>query len=76
MAVMNRAELKKLWSRSRTDPKFRRLLLALLAALVCVKSTTKERLAACELAHFTLLKAGGSGRCDLRRILKAAGWEF
>ncbi len=76
MAVMNRAELKKLWSRTRTDSQFHRLLLALLAALVWVKSTTKERLTACELAHFILVKAGPSGQRDLKRILKAAGWEF
>jgi hypothetical protein len=56
--MMNRAELKKLWNRSKTDPKFRRLLLAMQAALVWVSSTAKDRLAACALADFTLRKAG------------------
>jgi len=73
---MNRAQLKKLWKRAKTDPQFRRLLLAMLASLVWVQSTTKDQLKACALAEFTLKKAGALGRRDLRRILKAAGWEF
>lgn len=73
---MNRAQLKKLWNRSKTDPKFRRLLLAMLAALVTEPSPAKDQLAACALADFTLRKAGAGGRRDLRRRLKANGWEF
>ena len=76
MAVMNRAELERFWSRSKTDPRFRRLLLAMLAALAAVPSTQRDQLAARALANFTLRKAGPSGRRDLRRRLKAAGWEF
>jgi len=73
---MNRVELKKLWRRSKTDPKFRRLLLAMLSALVWVPSTPSDQFAVCALADYTLRKAGASGRRELRRRLKAAGWEF
>lgn len=73
---MNRAELKKLWTRSQKDPKFRRLLLAMLAALVAVPSNPRDQLKACVLADYTLRKAGQAGRRDLRRRLKAMGWEF
>jgi hypothetical protein len=73
---MNRAEFKQLWNRSKTDSTFRRLLLAMLAILVTVPSTTKDWLAVCALADFTLRKAGAAGRRDLRRRLKAMGWEF
>ncbi|HTC63837.1 MAG TPA: hypothetical protein VK709_13415 [Candidatus Saccharimonadales bacterium] len=73
---MDQTELKKLWNRSQKDPKFRRLLLAMLAALVCVPSPAKDQIAARELADFTLRKAGAAGRQDLRRRLKANGWEF
>ena len=71
---MNRAQLKRLWNRSKTDPKFRRLLLAMLAALVTVQSNPRDQLAACALADFTLRKAGAAGRRDLRRRLKATVW--
>jgi hypothetical protein len=73
---MNRKELKRLWNRSKTDPKFRRLLLAMLAALVCVPSNPRVQSKACALADFTLRKAGPAGRRDLRRRLTAMGWEF
>jgi hypothetical protein len=76
MEIMNRTELKKLWERSKTDPKFHRLLLALLAALVTVPASTRDQLAACALADYTLRKAGPAGRRELRRILKNHGWEF
>jgi hypothetical protein len=58
------------------DRKFRRLLLAMLGALVWVNSKRRDQLAACELADHILRKAGPSKRRDLRRRLKAAGWEF
>ena len=61
MKRMNRAQLKRLWNRSKTDPKFHRLLLAMLSSLVSVPSQPKEQLAACELAHFILVKAGAAG---------------
>jgi hypothetical protein len=35
--IMKRTELKKLWVRSKRNKKFRRLLLAMLAALVWVQ---------------------------------------
>jgi hypothetical protein len=70
---MNRAELQKLWERSKTDPKFRRLLLAMLAVLVSVPSKSGDQLAACALADFTLRKAGAAGRREMRRRLRAAG---
>jgi hypothetical protein len=73
---MNRAQLKRLWNRSQKDPQFRRLLLAMLAALATVPSPAKDPLAACALADFTLRKAGAAGRRDLRRILKNNAWEF
>jgi len=73
---MNRAQLKKLWKRSKTDRKFRRLLLAMLAALVCGPSNPRDQSKACALADFTLKKAGAGGRRELRRILKDRGWEF
>jgi hypothetical protein len=73
---MNRAQLKKQWTRSKTDPKFRRLLLAMLAALVCVPSNPRDQSKACVLADFTLKKAGAGGRRELRQILKNNGWEF
>ena len=74
--IMNRVELKRLWKRSKTERKFRRLLLALLSALVWTKSTPRDQLAACALADYTLRKAGAAGRRDLRRRLAAMGWEF
>ena len=52
------------------------MLLAMLAALVTVPSTAEDRLAACALADFTLRKAGAAGRHDLKRRLRAWGWEF
>ncbi len=73
---MNQKELKRFWRRSKTDPKFHRLLLAMLAALATVPSSAKDQLAACALADFTLRKAGAAGRRDLRRRLRAGGWEF
>jgi hypothetical protein len=73
---MNRKELKRLWNRSKTDPKFHRLLLALLVALVTVPASARDQLAACALADFTLRKAGPAGRRELRLILKNHGWEF
>jgi hypothetical protein len=73
---MNRTGLKKLWNRSKTDSEFRRLLLAMLAALVTVPSPAEDQLAACALADYTLKKAGAGGRRELRRILKSNGWEF
>ena len=73
---MNRAQLKRLWHRTKTDPKFHRLLLALLAALVSVPSPAKDQLAACALADYTLRKAGTAGRRELRLKLKAMGWDF
>jgi hypothetical protein len=73
---MNRVDLKRLWNRSKTDPKFRRLLLAMLAALVWMPSKPSDQFAACALADFTLRKAGAAGRRDLRRRLKAKGWEL
>jgi hypothetical protein len=69
-------ELKRFWKRSKTDRKFRRLLLAMPASLVSAPSSAKDQLAACALADFTLRKAGAAGRRDLKRRLKAAGWEF
>ncbi len=39
-------------------------------------TTAKDRLAACALADFTPRRAGAAGRRDLKRRLKAAGWEF
>ena len=71
---MNRAQLKRLWNRSKTDQKFHRLLLALLSALVWVPSEPRDQFAACELAHFILTKAGASGRRDLKRRLAEVGW--
>ena len=71
---MNRVELKQLWKRSKTDSKFRRLLLAMLAALVWVPSEPGDQLAACELADYILRKGGASGRRDLKRQLAEAGW--
>jgi hypothetical protein len=76
MQIMDQTELKKQWNRTKTDPKFHRLLLALLAALVSVPSPAKDQLAACALANFTLKKAGAGGRRELRQILKNNGWEF
>jgi hypothetical protein len=73
MKKMTRTELEELWKRSKSDPKFRRLLLAMLAALVWVPSTTKDRLAVCALADFTLRKAGAVGRRDLKRRLAQRG---
>ncbi len=70
---MNRVELKRLWKRSKTDPKFSRLLHLMLATLVTL---SKDEVAACELAHFILLKAGRAGRGDLRRRLTTMGREF
>lgn len=70
---MNRTELKELWKRSKTDPKFRRLLHLMLATLVWVPSTANDRLAACALADFTLRKAGATGRRDLKRRLAEMG---
>ncbi len=63
---MNRAQLKKLWNRSNTDPKFHRLLLAMLCALGAVPSKASDQFAARALADFTLKKAGAGGRasCD------------
>jgi hypothetical protein len=76
MQIMNRKQLKKLWERSKADPEFRRLLLAMLCALGAAPSTTEDRLGVCALADYTLRKAGPAGRRDLRRRLKAKGWEF
>jgi hypothetical protein len=76
MEIMTRTQLKKLWTRTKTDPKFRRLLLAMLAALVCVPSNPRDQSKACALADFTLKKAGAGWRRGLRRILKNNGWEF
>ncbi len=73
---MNRAELKTLSKRTKTDPQFRRLLLTMLASLVWAPSLTKDRLAACALADFTLRKAGAAGRGELRCLLKDSAWEF
>ena len=73
---MNRAQLKRLWNRSKTDQKFHRLLLALLSALAAVPSKASEQVAARALADFTLERAGAEGRRELRRILKNHGWEF
>jgi hypothetical protein len=73
---MNRAQLKKLWERSKTDRKFHRLLLAMLCALGAVPAKASDQLAACALADYTLRKAGAAGRRDLKRRLKAKGWEF
>jgi hypothetical protein len=72
---MNRVELKRLWYRSKTDPKFHRLLLAMLAALVWTKSTPQEQFAACALADYTLRKAGAERRREFRRVLKSCGCE-
>ena len=69
---MDRAELERLWKRTKSDRQFRRLLLAMLASLVWVPSTAKDRLAACALADFTLRKAGAAGRGELRRLLVRA----
>ena len=74
--IMNRAELNKLWNRSKTDPNFHRRLLAMLAALAAVPATQRDQLAACALADFTLRKAGAAGRRDLKGRLKASGWEL
>jgi hypothetical protein len=74
MQIMNRAQLKKLWERSKTGPKFRRLLLAMLASLVWVQSKTRDQLAARELVHFILVKAGAAGRRDLKGPLAQEGW--
>lgn len=63
---MNRAELKRLWKRSKTDRKFHRLLLAVLAALAAVPSSPKDQLAACALADFTLKRARANGRRELQ----------
>jgi len=71
---MNRVELRQLWNRSKTDPRFRRLLHRLLAALVTVPSKPRAQFATCELARFILTKAGASGRRDLKRRLAEAGW--
>jgi hypothetical protein len=76
MQIMKRAQLKRLWNRTKTDPEFHRLLLAMLAALVCVPSNPRDQLKACVLANYTLRKAGTTGRRELRRILKNSGWEF
>jgi hypothetical protein len=76
MQIMDQTELKILWNRSQKDPKFRRLLLAMLAALVCVPSNPRDQSKACVLADFTLKKAGAGGRRELRQILKNNGWEF
>lgn len=73
---MNRMELRRLWKRSQKDRQFRRLLLALLSALVWTKSTPKDQFAACALADFTLRKAGPAGRRDLQRRLAETGWQF
>lgn len=73
---MNCAQLKKQWNRSKSDRKFRRLLHVMLATLVSLPSTAKDRLAACALADFILRNAGAAGRRDLRRKLKSAGCEF
>ena len=72
---MNRAELKKLWKRSKKDPKFRRLLHLMLVTLATVPSKPKDQFGACALAAFILQNAGAAGRRDLKRRLKAAGWE-
>jgi hypothetical protein len=71
---MNRVELKRLWKRTKTDPKFRRLLLAMLASVVWVPSEPNDQFAACELADYILRKAGAAGRRDLKRRLAEAGW--
>jgi len=76
MQIIDQTELKILWNRSQKDPKFHRLLLAMLAALVSVPSPAKDQLAASALANYTLRKAGQAGRRDLKRILKNKGWEF
>jgi hypothetical protein len=41
-----RKEIKRLWHRSRRDPDFRRLLLAVLFVLAWTDSTPRDRLAA------------------------------
>jgi hypothetical protein len=51
---VNRAQLRKVWNRTRPDPRFRRLLHLILAALAAVPSTAKDQLAACAPADFTL----------------------
>lgn len=74
MKKVNRTIIKKLWKRAKTDPQFRRLLLAMLSSLVWAPSTAKDRPAACALADFTLRRAGAAGRRDLKRRLAEAGW--
>jgi hypothetical protein len=66
---------REIWQRSKSDPKFHRLLLAMLAALAAVPSKPKDQVAACALVDFTLKRAGTEGRRELRRRLKAMG-EF
>jgi hypothetical protein len=73
---MNQAQLRKIWNRTKTDAQFRRLLLALLAALVTVPSPAKDQLAACALADYTLRKAGAAGGRELKRRLRTVGWNF
>jgi hypothetical protein len=73
---MNREEFKLLRRRAKTDRKFRRLLLGMLCALVWVPSSAKDRLAACRLADHLLRTGGAAWRRELKRRLKARGWEF
>jgi hypothetical protein len=71
---MNREEFKLIRRRTKTDRKFRRLLLGKLCALVWVPSSTKDRLAACALADHLLRTGGAAWRRDLKRRLAEAGW--
>ena len=73
---MKREELKRLWKRSKTDKKFRRIFLAMLRTLVWQNSKPQDRLAACELATFVLKNAGAAGRKELRDRLRSAGCEY
>lgn len=65
---MNRKERKRLHEMSRTDRKFRKLVLGMLGALVWTKSNRRDRLAACEFAHSVLNRQAEFG--DLRAKTK------
>jgi hypothetical protein len=73
---MKKEEFKRLRQRTKRDRKFRRFLLGMLCALVWVPSSAKDRLAACRLADHLLRTGGAAWRRELKRRLKAGGWEF
>ena len=74
--IMKRAEFEKLRERSKKDKNFHRLLVAMLAALVWVRSKPGDEIKACELASHILRTGGAKWRPNLKDRLRSAGWRF